>query len=485
MTSAAEASVATLIGETYTGAAAAAPAASAPAPATPADGEVDHFSFDANFQTQIVRHVARDASFMRKVGHILRPEYFENVGEAALVAMVLEFWQTYGSQPNKVALYQVIRDWKAKKRLRAEVQQPLKDAVLAAYIDNPDLSNGDYFAQEVATFARYQAMGEALLRAVGHREKGRFDLIERDMQAAMAVAVNADGESYNYWTKIGERTKRRQDRLAGVLPPTGVTTGIYQLDQLLYHKGWGKRELSALSGGPKVGKTTALLNFAKAASLGGHNVLYATCEVAKDIIADRADASVTDTLMKEVGTRIHDVESKVRALAAKAGALQIHEYSSGTLKPSMLRALIERYKAPQVVNGETIPAIKFDLVVVDYADIMDSDRPYDGDKGRMTWIWIDLRAIANDEDVAMLTATAINRDGIKATVAKMGDIADDINKVRTVDLMIGINITDEERANNEARLYFMASRNQESGFTVHVKQDIARMVFIRSIIKVE
>jgi replicative DNA helicase len=51
--------------------------------------------------------------------------------------------------------------------------------------------------------------------------------------------------------------------------------------------------------------------------------------------------------------------------------------------------------------------------------------------------------------------------------------------------MISINITDEERSKNEARLYFAASRNQESGFTLFIKQDISKMKFIESIVRRE
>ena len=87
--------------------------------------------------------------------------------------------------------------------------------------------------------------------------------------------------------------------------------------------------------------------------------------------------------------------------------------------------------------------------------------------------------------MAVLSATQTNRDGFKSTVAKAEHVAEDFNKIRIADLVISINVTDEERAANEARLYFAASRNQESGFTIFIKQDISRMQFITSIVKVE
>ena len=82
----------------------------------------------------------------------------------------------------------------------------------------------------------------------------------------------------------------------------------------------------------------------------------------------------------------------------------------------------------------------------------------------------------------MLTATQTNREGHKATVAKAEHVSEDFNKVRTVDLMISINKTEEEAKKGIARLYFAASRNQEDGFTIIIKQNLEMMKFVESVI---
>jgi replicative DNA helicase len=152
----------------------------------------------------------------------------------------------------------------------------------------------------------------------------------------------------------------------------------------------------------------------------------------------------------------------------------------------MLRALIQRYKSPRLNKDGTVqPAIIFDMVVVDYADIMQPDfRTNDAIENSKN-IWLGLRAIAFEENLAMLTATQTNREGNKSVVAKATDVAEDFNKIRTADIVISINTTDEERAAGESRLFFAASRNQESGFTIFIKQNLAMMRFITSIIRVE
>lgn len=43
------------------------------------------FEFEEAFQSKIAAHAMRDLEFMRRVAHLIKPDYFENIGEAALV----------------------------------------------------------------------------------------------------------------------------------------------------------------------------------------------------------------------------------------------------------------------------------------------------------------------------------------------------------------------------------------------------------------
>lgn len=445
---------------------------------------VETFDFDAEFQTKIAALVLRDDEFLRRTSHLLNPDFFENVGEAALVNLALNHFNKYGSAPDAVSLVNSIRDGAANRSIRKDVLPMVVSArkeVLVA-----DLSNRAYIEDKVVQFARHQATAKAILSSVDFLNSGKFDEIEVAIQAAMSIGINEDGSAYDYFAKASERTVLRMEKLSGKKPPQGITTGILKLDDLLYHRGWGRKELATILGGPKSGKTTALINFAKSASLAGHNVLYATLEVGAGIISDRLDASIAGVLMRELDGKAHAIAATVTALEAKAGKLVLHEYGSGTLSPNMLRKLIQRYKSPgRNSDGSIRPPIKFDLVVVDYADIMAPNFRYNDTIENSKSIYVDLRAIAFEENLAMLTATQTNREGHKSTVAKAEHVADDFNKVRTVDLMISINKTEEEAARNEARLFFTASRNQESGFTVVIKQNIAMMRFIESVLRVE
>jgi replicative DNA helicase len=201
--------------------------------------------------------------------------------------------------------------------------------------------------------------------------------------------------------------------------------------------------------------------------------MYCTLEVSAAIIAERLDANISEFAINNLGMNAIDVERIVSAAKARAGRLLVHEFPTGTLQPKGLARLISRYKS----KGQN-----FDLIVVDYADLMAPNHRVSEQREAFRQIYIDLRAIAQTESVAVLTATQTNREGVKAAVARMEHIGEDINKVRTADLVISINANDDEKAEGERRLYFVASRNQEDGMSIRIKTDLNRAKFMAKIL---
>src|SRR4051812_31488174 len=109
----AEASVVAMVGKSYSG------ATPAPAASPSVTTEADKFEFDADFQTKVATHVMRDLDFMRKVGHLVKPEYFENVGEAAMVNIATRFFTKYGTVPSPMVAKQLFQEDLTAKIIRS------------------------------------------------------------------------------------------------------------------------------------------------------------------------------------------------------------------------------------------------------------------------------------------------------------------------------------------------------------------------------
>lgn len=431
------------------------------------------YDFEGDFQQRIVALMMRDPKFMRRTEGLVRPEYMDSEPMSFLVDITNSYFEKYRRIPRgKAIVTELFKDAFSTKRIRDE----LKREIINAYkdINKVTLEDGDFIADKVGEFSRRQAVIQAYFRSQSMIDKGDLDGAQKLMKKAFDTGILDNFEEIDYWNGIDARTQYRKDKAAGLIKPTGITTGIPRLDKMLYHNGWGRKELSCLLGGAKKGKSMGLGFFAVNASKAGYNTLYITMEVAGEIIADRNDANVSGTDMDALEAKMHAVQDAVDREAKRPGRgeLRIVSVPAGTLTPAGLRRILERYRADGIV---------FDLIVPDYADIMAPDNYTDNAQENSKQVWLGLRAIAHEEDCAVLTATQSNRDGFKKDTTKAEDVAEDFNKVRIADLMMSINRSDDETAAGEARLFLAASRNQAGELTIKITQDLSKMQFIKGI----
>ncbi|MDX5412889.1 MAG: hypothetical protein LPK02_07560 [Rhodobacterales bacterium] len=428
------------------------------------------YDFDDAFQSKVAAMAVRDVTFNVRTEGLIKPEYFLNTAEAHLVSLTQQYWNRYKAVPSDVVLVRLIKAAMDRKIIRSDE----KDEVVEKFKEMraADLSDRDYVIDEVAAFAKHQAIIAAMEKSLPAMEKHEFDSVEAYMTAAFQVAANDASVGHDVLGDIEARTERRKDIAVGKIIPA-ITTGVKELDDAL-GGGAKLKELLVILGPAKAGKSFGLMNIAVNAQLAGKNVLYITLENSVEVTTDRIDAYLSQIETNNLLKHIIDVEAKVRARLAKAGTMKIHEYGTGTFAPKDLRRLVETYKAKGLI---------FDMIVVDYWDIMAPDLRYKDDSIRESAsIGMGLRALAKDENVAMVTAIQSNRDGFKAFTAKAEHAAEDFNKVRLADAMFSINATDEERENKEARLYMAAVRNMAGGHTITIEQDLARATFITKVL---
>lgn len=435
--------------------------------------------FETEFQTAIAALVLRDSDFNHLTEGLLLPEFFENEPEANIVGIILDYFKKYRRCPEKPAFVQELKEAIAAKKIRKDTVDDLR----AKYAELMGMGLGDVekAVESVAKFARKQALtgailqsAEILLRTKGGAED--FEKVEGLVKKAGEVGATETTNGVDYGGTIVARTEVRKDLMSGMTKPKGIPTGIRELDNILFHKGWGRAELSCYMGGAKSGKTTALIDHAQAAASLGFKVLYVTLEVSPEIVCTRLDSNISEVAIKELGMNPHEVQRRVQAYAAKAAPIQIEGFPTGSLTPKELGRLLKKHKS----KGKS-----YDLVCLDYADLMAPTLNYKDERVNLKSIYIDLRALAQEFNVAMLTATQTNREGYKAATATATHIAEDFNKVRTVDLLISINKTEDERARGEARLYLVASRNQEDGISIRIKQALERAKFAARVLGVE
>lgn len=442
--------------------------------------EVKFVDFDEDFQLKLVALQVRSDIFARRTEGLIKPEYFESRADAALASLAIAHFDRYKQAPKEASvLVAALKEAMKRGTIRDDMIDDVKDRIRTVFSPGMDVvSCVDFAVDQVSIFARHQAITAAMLQAFDHLEKHNTVKVQELLEKAFKVGARPDSAPYDYWAEAETRTEYRRAVKSGEIKPNGISTGIPAIDKLLFHRGWGIKELTVFMAGAKKGKSFTLWDFAKLASLQGKNVLGITLEVSKDVLSTRLDASVSDVPIDEIDGSIFTVLDAIRSARDRRlpGKFILHEYPSGTFRPMDLQNLIDQYKSD---------GVKFDVIVIDYLDIMAPNRWVNDPQENSRTIWVDCRGIAQTEEVAMLSATQTNREGHKSVTAKAEHAAEDFNKIRTADLVISINATEEEMAKGEARMFFAASRNQKGEFAVRIRRDLSRGHAIKEVIGFE
>lgn len=431
-------------------------------------------TFDKDFITKTLALSIRDDNFCQRADGLVTPALFDNESDKYILALSQAHYHKYNQPPSPVAVAHQFSKDKKNNIVRKELHSIIASRFKELY--HADISDRDFVVDSIADFARRQATINAVLKASEIIDNGDdVESIMPLMQRALDVGACDLKQASDYKSRIEQRTEIRKARLKGEISHNSVTTGFRDFDNTLYRKGWGKGELSLYMAPSKKGKSIALMDHALRAAEKGHDVLFITLEVSTEIQEDRMDSNISGVPMNKLEVYIDKVEERVAKWAARAANLKLHEYPSGSFGVSDLRRLLKKYQA----QGTT-----FELVIVDYTDIMRSESSSSEGIDKSKQVLIDLRALAQTENIAILSATQTNRTGASVETIEATHVAEDYNKIRIADLVISINANEIEEQTGEARLYYAASRNQKP-VTIVVKRDLSSMRHIKEIIELK
>lgn len=193
-----------------------------------------------------------------------------------------------------------------------------------------------------------------------------------------------------------------------------------------------------------VGKSLFMCHVAAGALMQSKNVLYLTMEMSENRIAERIDANLLNMTIDELGSVSKDIfETRIGRLIKKTqGKLIVKEYPTSSAHAGHFKVLLNELKSKK----NFIP----DLIVVDYLNICSSSRVKLG-SGANSYTVIksiaeELRGLAQEYDVPLLTATQSNREAQTSTDIDLTNTSESIGLPQTCDLMLAL-ISSEELEN--------------------------------------
>ena len=151
-----------------------------------------------------------------------------------------------------------------------------------------------------------------------------------------------------------------------------------------------------------------MCHMAGSALTQGYNVLYITCEMAEEKIAERIDANLLNVNVKDI-MELPEVlfNSKVNEISRKTqGKLIIKEYPTASAHAGHFKALLSDLK----LKKDFTP----DLIFVDYLNICASVRYKGAVVNSYTYVKAiaeELRGLAVESNLPIISATQTTRSG--------------------------------------------------------------------------
>lgn len=392
----------------------------------------------------------------------INEKHFDTLVKQNYAKLCIQFYKKYHSVFTDHSFISYIYDLVKKKKI-PDVD---KDTYIELYIkySKVDLRDANYFVDQVINYIKAQEYKQLVEdMATKYLPKNDFDSIESKFEQIKAKGVQHNYDVVDYYETLDDRLKRREE---GVI--MGISTGIPQLDEVLYYKGWGKQELYIIMAPTKMGKTNALLYFTQQASLQGYNVLYFSCEVSAKILSDRLDTAFADIYFDDLNFSNDIVKQKINEIRQQdIGKIFFSYHPTKSLTVTKAKHILEK------VEYEN--SLGIDMVIFDYGDIMQPEvtsekRIQIGD------IFERMRGLGGEKDIPILSATQLNRDGAKKNVTQSTDVSEDFSKIMTADAVIGLNASDQEFAQGKIRISIVANRNGAKK-TFVIKSNYAKMKF--------
>lgn len=342
--------------------------------------------------------------------------------------------------------------------------------------------NGEYVISQLHKFVRLQTFKSALVKAVEAVEDGRIEAAEVEMQKGLktqAVAFSA-GLNMSDVTQV--------TGLFDNLDEPGFNLGVDMFDSLGIIP--RRKQLTMLIAPRGKGKSWFCVHAAKMAILQRWTVVLVTLEMSQNrygarflqsffsiserealtrvarLVKDR-DGSLQDIIQEEVKRlTLHDADAQPKILSRvkrefrKRPPLIIKEFPTKSLDMNGLNAYLD--------GLERFEGITPDLLVVDYPDLMKHD--VSNKRLELGELVEQLRGVAVARNCAVLAPTQSNSAGEKATTVTTGDVAEDISKIATADVVYTYSQTPAEKKLGLARLLAGKDRNHKDGLSVLITQ---------------
>lgn len=399
----------------------------------------------------ILHNLIKNETYSRKVTPFLKREYFHDRSVRFIFETVHDFILKYNNLPTKEALYIILDKNKSinqeeMKRISIYVEE------ISNAKDNVDF---EWLMTETETFCKDKAVYNAIMESIQiidgktQQSQGSIpDILSKALAVSFDVHIGHDyiedyEKRYDFYHTVEKRIPFDLD-------------GFNQIT----NNGTPSKTLNIVMAGTGVGKSLFLCHHAAHCLKNNYNVLYITCEMAEERIAERIDANLLDVTLdnlRELPKTLY--EKKIQSLSTGVkGKLIIKEYPTATANVNHFRFLLDELWLKR--------KFKPDIIFIDYLNICASARVKPGSNvNSYTYIKSiaeELRGLAVEYNVPIFSATQTTRSGYSSTDVGLEDTSESFGLPATADFMFALISTEELAEMNQIMVKQLKNRYNDT-----------------------
>ena len=408
-----------------------------------------------NLELVILKNLIYNEEYLRKVLPFLKPEYFSNKIEKTIFNEIIDFTGKYNNSPTPESLKIAVGE--------LNITQDEVDN-LATYINEIESNKTDstkleWLIDKTEEFCQEKSIYNAVLNSISildgadkTNDKGAIPKILSD-----ALSVSFDNSVGHDYLEDAASRYEYYHREESKIP--------FDLDYFnkITKGGLSTKTLNVILAGTGVGKSLFMCHVAAACMSQGKNVLYITMEMAEERIAERIDANLLNVTMDELMNLSEEsyIKKVKRVHSKTVGKLLIKEYPTASASATHFRTLLNELN----LKRNFIP----DIIFVDYLNICCSSRLKVGSNiNSYTYVKAiaeELRGLAVEYDLPLVTATQTTRSGFNSSDPGMEDVSESFGLPATADMMFALVSSEELEQLNQIMVKQL--KNRYSDLTHH------------------
>ncbi len=378
-------------------------------------------AFDKSFEEKIPQAILMDHSWAEQIYEVIVPELFDTLHVRKMVEIIKDYYFRYEKFPS-ISLMESI--------INKDVQDILLQKKCIDLINkmktNPLNGDSDYVKEKSLEWFRLQNISNCLVKDVLPRIESGQNL--EDIVSLIQASVNKGSIKDVGYEYVEDEEERFKDDVC-----EKVSSGSPYLDDFLRGGFGGKRLITILAASGQ-GKSHLLVNFGKGALLSlkpdgtPRTVLHYTLELDTRELARRYDASITGIKIDDVVGNKDAVLKNIANKIPDGAQLIIKEYPMESASVQTIRSHLARLKVKNITP---------DIILIDYADLLSPSIRVDGElRHSLSAIYRELKRLAQELRIPILTATQTNRSGYGADIITPDMIGDDWKKVQVSDVLL-------------------------------------------------